>query len=235
MRSYQTLIAAALGVVVAAMAMAPYLYSRLETAALWYDVIGVDVSSHQGRIDWPSLKASGVSFAFIKATEGGDFRDRQFLRNWQDARAAGIPRGAYHFLTHCKSGVDQAANFIRTVPRETGTLPAALDAEDMGPCAHGRSVADIGAEMVAFLNAVETHYGKRPVVYVTSEFHGAYLAGKSGTERFWVRSLLLPPGVERERWLFWQFHDRGRRAGIRGPVDLDAFRGSTDDLTAMTR
>jgi lysozyme len=89
--------------------------------------------------------------------------------------------------------------------------------------------------MVAFLNAVETHYGTRPVVYVTSEFYRAHLAGKSGTERFWVRSLLLPPGVERERWLFWQFHDRGRRAGIRGPVDLDAFRGSINDLVVMTR
>jgi hypothetical protein len=40
---------------------------------------------------------------------------------------------------------------------------------------------------------------------------------------------------ERERWLFWRFHDRGRRAGIRGPVDLDAFRGSINDLVVMTR
>lgn len=221
---------AALGLV-----LAPLLYPRLETARLWHDVIGVDVSGHQGDIDWTSLAASGVAFAYIKATEGGDFRDGQFQKNWRDAKAANMPRGAYHFLTQCRSGADQAANFIRTVPRETGALPPAVDAEHMGPCAPGRSVADIRGEMLAFMTEIEAYYGKRPIVYVTYEFHRAYLHGYNGTERFWVRSLFVPPLIEQQRWLFWQFHHRGVRPGIRGPVDLDAFRGSMDDLMAMTR
>jgi len=221
---------------IAGVALAPGLYRRLETAALWYDVVGVDVSHHQGAIDWRTLRASGVAFAYIKATEGSRTRDREFQNNWRGATAAGMPRGAYHYLSFCQSGRDQAQNFIRTVPRDVGTLPPALDAEEMAaPCPGGHGV-DIAAEIDDFLKTVEAHYGKRPVVYVTARFYRAYLDGKqAGTERFWVRSLLLPPAIERERWQFWQFHNRGRRGGIQGPVDLDAFRGSASDLTAMMR
>jgi lysozyme len=218
----------------AAAASAPFLYARLETARLWHDVIGVDVSSHEGDIDWTALAASSVAFAYIKATEGGDFRDRRFQDNWDGAKAAGMPRGAYHFLTQCRSGAEQAANFIRTVPREAGALPPAVDAEHMGPCSSGQTVADIRGELVAFMDAVEAHYGKRPIVYVTYEFHQAHLDGHAGTEHFWVRSLFLPPSIQKQSWLFWQFHNRGFRPGISGPVDLDAFRGSTADLAAIT-
>ena len=189
----------ALGIV----ASAPCLYPRLETGRLWHDVIGVDVSGHQGEIEWPSLAAGGIGFAYIKATEGGDFRDKQFQRNWDGARAAGV-------------------------------LPPALDAEHMGPCPRGQTV-DVRGEMLAFMNLIEAHYGKRPVVYVTREFDQAYLDGHFETESFWVRNLFWPPAIRKHRWLFWQFHHRGQRRGIGGPVDLDAFRGSASDLAAMAR
>jgi lysozyme len=231
MKRWKSVAILALGVA----ASAPFLYPRLETGRLWYDVIGVDVSGHQGDIDWTLLTAGGVAFAYIKATEGGDFRDKQFQKNWDGARATGMLRGAYHFFTQCRSGADQAANFIETVPRDAGVLPPALDAEHMGPCPHGQTVADIRGEMLLFMNLVEAHYGKRPVVYVTQEFHQTYLDGYFETESFWVRSLFLSPSIRQHRWVFWQFHHRGRRPGIRGPVDLDAFRGSARDLVAMTR
>jgi lysozyme len=220
---------------IVAVALAPFWYARLETAWLWHDVIGVDVSNHQGDIDWTQLAASGVAFAYIKATEGGDFRDKRFQKNWDGAKAAGLPRGAYHFLTQCKSGADQATNFFQTVPKEAGVLPPAVDAEHMGPCPSGQTVTDIRGEMLAIKSLVEAHYGKRPVVYVTHEFHQAYLNGCCANESFWVRSLFLPPAIREKSWLFWQFHHRGLRPGIRGPVDLDAFRGSPNDLVALTR
>jgi lysozyme len=216
-------------------ALAPFLYPRLEVGWLWHDVIGVDVSGHQGDVDWPSLAGSGVAFAYIKATEGGDFRDKKFQQNWYGARTAGMPRGAYHFFTQCRSGADQAANFIQTVPKEAGMLPPAIDAEHMGPCPRGQIVPDMRREMLAFMSLVEAHYGKRPVVYVTREFDQAYLNGYFETESFWVRSLFWPPSIRTNHWLFWQFHHRGQRPGISSPVDLDAFRGSASDLVEMTR
>ena len=216
-----------------AAALAPYFYGRLELAELWHDVIGVDVSNHQADIDWRALAGDGVAFAYIKATEGGDFRDRRFQQNWNAARAAGITRGAYHFFTQCKPGAEQAANFIGTVPKEAGALPPVVDAEHMGTCSAGPPLPDVRGELLAFMSLVAAHFGKRPIVYVTDEFHRAYLDGHFTAERFWVRSLFWPPSIRRESWLFWQYHNRGRRAGVNGPVDLNAFRGSASDLRAL--
>ncbi len=60
---------------------------------------GIDVSGHQGLIDWRAVAADDIDFAYIKASEGGDFVDDMFARNWREAAAAGVDRGAYHFFT----------------------------------------------------------------------------------------------------------------------------------------
>ncbi|AQT43495.1 lysozyme [Bartonella apihabitans] len=62
-----------------------------------YPVRGIDVSHHQGEIDWHKIKSQNISFAYIKATEGGDFKDPQFKKNWDHALEAGLRVGAYHF------------------------------------------------------------------------------------------------------------------------------------------
>src|SRR5262245_12494312 len=72
-----------------------------------FPVHGIDVSHHQGAIDWAQVKASGQTFAFIKATEGADFRDKRFSENWRQARAEGLVTGAYHYFTFCSPGVAQ--------------------------------------------------------------------------------------------------------------------------------
>src|SRR5262245_31016447 len=118
-------------------ALATIAYPRLELGRLWYDVIGVDISNHQGDVDWQALAASNVAFAYIKATEGGDFKDKRFQLNWDGTRKAGLVRGAYHFFTQCRSGAEQAKNFIAAVPREPGMLPPVIDAEHMGPLPYG--------------------------------------------------------------------------------------------------
>ena len=74
------------------------------TAPWSYAVHGTDVSKYQTSIAWSDAKAAGISFAFIKATEGGDRVDDNFAENWQRAKAAGVPRGAYHFFYFCRTG-----------------------------------------------------------------------------------------------------------------------------------
>jgi lysozyme len=208
-------------------------YPRVEWARWWYDVIGVDVSNHQGDIDWPVLARTDIGFAYIKATEGGDFRDRRFQTNWDGARKARLPRGAYHFFTQCRSGADQARNFIGLVPREPDALPPVLDLEDMGTCHSGPQVVNLVEEIVTALNMLETHYGRRPLLYVTPEFDAAYLQGRFTNETFWARSLVLPPQFRTDQWLIWQYHSSGRRAGVNGPLDLNAFRGSKRQFDAF--
>jgi lysozyme len=200
---------------------------EFQLAPLWYNVIGVDVSNHQGDIDWPALAGSNVAFAYIKATEGG------FQFNWEGAKKAGVARGAYHFFTQCRPGAEQARNFIATVPREQGALPPVIDAEHMGPCRTGQQVSNVVQEITTFLDALEAHYGRRPVIYTTAEFDAAYLQGQLAGERFWLRSLFWPPSFRPGRWVIWQYHNAGRRAGINGPVDLNVFHGSRKQFEAF--
>jgi lysozyme len=74
---------------------------------------GVDISAHQGRVDWPALAHDDVGFAYIKATEGSTFVDRDFAANWAAAIAAGLAHGAYHFFSLCSSGVSPVATLRR--------------------------------------------------------------------------------------------------------------------------
>jgi lysozyme len=179
------------------------------------------------------LKADNVSFAFIKATEGGDFIDKEFDSNWRAAAMAGLSRGAYHFLTQCRSGLAQAQHFISVVPRDPDALPPVVDAEHMGPCTQGPAVRDITTELEIFLDAVEAHYGQRPIIYTTREFHDAYLGRLFTGERFWIRSLFFAPDFRESQWVFWQYHNKGQRRGVSGAVDLNAFRGTQAEFDAL--
>jgi lysozyme len=192
---------------------------------------GVDVSHHQGPIDWPALARTDVRFAYLKATEGGGHVDARFRENWQGARAAGIPRGAYHFFTLCRSGAQQAANFLAVVPRDDDALAPALDLEHMGPCREGPAMTDVPGEVRDFLARVEAAQGRRPILYVTEEFHALHLRGLRG-ERFWIRALFQRPDFRTSEWVLWQHHNRGRRRGVQGPVDLNALRGPLASLRA---
>ena len=200
-------------------------WSDLEIALLGYEVTGVDVSNHQGPIDWTALNGGGVAFAYIKASEGASFVDARFAQNWRAAQAAGVPRGAYHFFTLCQPGQTQARHFLRTVGAR-GDLPPALDAEHMGPCRRSPTTDDPVREITAFLDEVERVSGQRPIVYTTREFHDAHLVGALEGERFWIRSLGAPPRFRRETWIFWQIDNAAERPGVAGPVDLNVFRGS---------
>ncbi len=210
-------------------------YPRLEYGSYRYSVRGIDVSGHQGIIDWDRLKAAGIEFAYIKASEGETFNDPRFSRNWYGAEQAGIPRGAYHFFTQCRSGKVQAENFIRVVPVDPDALPPVIDAERMGPCLQTPAVKDVAAEIQVLMAALQAQYKVRPIIYTTREFNDAYLAGKFPTERFWVRRLFLAPRFREKQWVFWQYHDSGRRAGVSGPVDLDVFRGTAAELQALRK
>ncbi len=208
-------------------------YPRIEPAAFYHDVLGIDVSHHQGDIDWDAAAGDGVGFAYIKASEGETFNDPRFSRNWFAAEQAGIVRGAYHFFTLCSSGKLQAENFMRVVPEDPNALPPAVDAEHMGPCSDRPAVADPAAEIDMFARMLTAHYKKPPIIYTTREFHDAHLAGKFPQTRFWIRSLMVPPRFRQSQWSFWQYHNRGLRAGISGPVALNAFGGTRAELEAL--
>lgn len=189
-----------------------------------YSVQGIDVSHHQGRIDWTKLRAQGVDFAYIKATEGGDHRDRRLAENWAAAKASGISRGAYHFFTLCRSGADQAANFVATVPRDPDALPPAVDLEFLGNCRGSRGFdrAALHRELGVFLRIVEAHSGKRAILYLTEEFDDAFAVSFGFDRPLWLRNIILEPRFGSRPWTLWQASNFRRLDGIQGRVDWNA-------------
>src|SRR5258708_27467339 len=123
------------------------------------------------------VKGGGLSFVYIKATEGDSSVDDQFTRNWQGAAAAGLAKGAYHFYDFCKPGAPQAANFIRAVPAEPGNLPPTVDIEQSRDCAKMPTKAAFQKNLKAFLAKVEAAYGRQPLLYVNDSIYMQYLSG----------------------------------------------------------
>ncbi|GEO14568.1 GH25 family lysozyme [Microvirga aerophila] len=198
-----------------------YLFWYYEPDRRAFPVRGIDVSHHQGTIGWHKVAADNVAFAFIKASEGGDHRDRLFSRNWNEAEAAGVKVGAYQFFTSCRSGRDQANNFLQVLGERKGTLPAALDLEFGGNCAAKPDAPEIRREIESFLEPVESKTGMPVVLYVTAEFWDAY-KDILPARPLWVRSIFRRPS--QSEWTFWQYHHAGSVSGITGRVDLNVVR-----------
>jgi lysozyme len=185
---------------------------------------GIDVSHHQGRIEWDRVGQDDIAFAYIKATEGGDFVDDRFVENWRGAEAAGLQRGAYHFFTLCTGGVQQAQNFQRVVPEDRDSLPPAVDLELAGNCRARPSRASVERELLAFLTLVERESGRTVVLYVGDDFEGRYAVRETLGRPLWHRRFLRRPDVD--GWVIWQISGFGEVDGVRGRVDLDISRSN---------
>ncbi len=202
-------------------------------APFGFPVHGVDVSKFQGEIDWQQLKRNRIEFAFIKATEGGDLLDNKFALNMAKARRVGIPSSAYHFYYFCTSARKQARWFIRNVPRMPRSLPHVLDMEwnSKSPTCRLRPPAQtVRKEMKIFMDMIERHYGKRPIIYTTVDFHEENLEGHFPRDVFWLRSVKTHPKVTypNRPWAFWQYTGTGRMSGVKGNIDINVFGGSRE-------
>jgi lysozyme len=194
-------------------------------------VQGIDVSQWQGDIDWQQARAAGTQFAFIKATEGGDHLDPKFQQNWEGAKRAGVPRGAYHMLYWCRPAQEQALWFILNVPFDPDALPPVLDLEwnHASRNCPGEAPSDEALQKIKImLEVMEAHTGKRPIIYTDVAFHRDVLEGELKDYNFWLRSVAAEPEKRyRDRpWLYWQFTTTGHVPGIQGPVDRNTFNGS---------
>jgi lysozyme len=182
---------------------------------------GIDVSNHQGTIDWEQVADDDVSLVYMKATEGDDFVDKQFQQNWAGAASAGLARGAYHFFTLCSSGAAQAVNFLRMLPTDPDALAPAVDLEYSG-CAERPDNATFQRELRIFVDAVESKVGKQVMLYAIPSFTKRYpLDPDLLTRDRWVRHLFRRPPTD--GWAIWQVSDRGRVKGIDEPTDIDVW------------
>ncbi|MBQ5706215.1 MAG: glycoside hydrolase family 25 protein [Bacteroidaceae bacterium] len=192
-----------------------------------HSVYGIDVSRHQGDIDWERLSTghhpdAPISFVYIKASEGSDFKDVKFKENFENARKHGFVRGAYHYFSTTSSGLSQANLFISMVKLRKGDLPPVLDIEEKP-----KNKKKYIEEVKVWLKKVEEHYGVKPIIYASSKYKQKYLDDPFFKEYpSWVAHYYIPELRKGEEWLMWQCTDLGVLPGIKEKVDINIFNGS---------
>jgi lysozyme len=205
--------------------------------ALGPTVKGIDVSYYQGGIDWPEVARAGVGFAFTRVADGSEIVDTQLARNWVEMKRSGVVRGAYHFFRPAQDPAVQAQVMIGELQKYgglgPGDLPPVLDIEVMD----GVEPKRVLANMQVWLDRVEAAFGKTPILYTSPGFWEELGAPASfGRYPLWLANwdARCPRKPDTwQRWSFWQSSDRGTIAGIEGPVDLDRWNGSREELLAF--
>lgn len=199
-------------------------------------VHGVDISHHQGDIDWnkvsqATVRERPINFVFMKATEGGDFVDDSFRHNFSQARESGLVRGAYHFFLPDVPAEVQARNFISQVKLQPGDLPPVLDIEVVGK----GGVEQLQQRAATWLSLVERHYGVAPIIYASYKFKTTYLNNPPFTRYpYWIAHYYVEDLEYTGPWKFWQHTDRGRLDGISTRVDLNIFNGNLEELMQLS-
>ena len=190
-----------------------------------YPVGGIDISAHNGKIDFQAVARDGVEFAWIKATEGADFRDRRFATNHQKAGEAGLKRGAYHFFRFDKDGVEQAINLLEAVGDRDLEMGVAIDVETSGnpKGIDNEVIKERIAAMVDYLNL----RGLAPTLYCNKTDYYKYMFDSFPGNSLWICSFSSDPIAT--AWTFWQHNHKGSVKGVNGAVDLNVFGGHRDE------
>ncbi len=202
-----------------------------------FPIHGIDVSRHQGKIDWKRVatmksKNTVITFAFVKATEGITRQDNKFKYNWEQTKNNNILRGAYHFYYPSRDAEKQAENFISQVKLSKGDLPPVVDIE----LSNGKSTAEIQKGLQMILDKLEEHYNVKPIIYTGINFYNNHLIGKFDDYPLWIAGYFDHDRFYNEfgtPWIFWQHSEKGKVDGIRGNVDFNVFNGSQAKLAKL--
>lgn len=201
-------------------------HPNVSVAKVEYPIQGIDVSNHNGAIDFNKVAADGVAFVYVKASEGVGYEDPRFKKNMDDARRAGLKVGAYHFFRKDKSGVEQAQNFKRVVKNVAVDMPYVIDVEDWG---NSRFSSD--KETVKNLSDMVRHLEMskmRLMIYTNKDGYRKYLKLYFPEVRLWLCSFTHPNKLTDFDWHIHQYSHWGTIDGIDGEVDLDVFNGDCE-------
>ena len=183
---------------------------------------GIDVSHYQGEIDWAQVKGAGITFAFIKATQGATNKDAFFQSNYQGATDNGIKAYPYHFYNPGDDPAAQADNFLAALPQDAKTV--AIDLEESGLNWTLAPDDSDGSRFAVFLQKMSVA-GLSVILYTTPAFVAKWFPDfdLSGFSRWVAKWSSTPPD---DPWVFWQYSAYGQVPGIVGNVDLDYGTGA---------
>lgn len=184
-----------------------------------YAIQGIDVSDEDGAVDWFTVKAGDVEFAYARATIGADVRDALFADNWAGIYEVGLRRGAIHGFSLCQLARDQAGAFVATVPRDPDALPAAIDLSFRDDCP-ARPERDVVLGEVRTLAAIlETHSGKPVMLRIDPDFEAHYRVSAAIPRPLWSTGIFFPPTYLARPWRMWQASTIRRIEGVDRPVN----------------
>jgi GH25 family lysozyme M1 (1,4-beta-N-acetylmuramidase) len=220
-------------------------------------VKGIDVSRFQGEIDWERVGETNVRFAFVQASRGGGDdcavapdrcgADEFYAANYEGARVAGIPVGAYHRAFADGRGRKSARRDARREANvflgEVGTLREGdlLPALDVETPFGGLNQRSLRAWLHAWLKRVRRKLGERPIIYTNTSSWQATGDTKKFARRghqLWVANWgVASPSVPAdnwngEGWTIWQYTSSGRVNGIAGRVDRNHLSVGLDAISA---
>ncbi|MFB9566732.1 lysozyme [Saccharopolyspora hordei] len=214
-------------------------------APLGPPVEGIDVSNHNGSIDWNEVAADGKKFTFVLATDGTDFSNPRYSEQYHGAKDAGLIAGAYHFARPDESSAEaQADRFLDVADYQSDgkTLPPVLDLEvdpNSGGC-YGMSVDEMRQWTQTFNDKVKERTGKEPIIYANPSFWRQCMGSTDSFDghplwlaSYGVDSPTVPSGFS--NWHFWQYTDKGSVDGISGYTDLNQFQEGMARLEKLAR
>ncbi|NYE96415.1 GH25 family lysozyme M1 (1,4-beta-N-acetylmuramidase) [Psychromicrobium silvestre] len=201
---------------------------------------GIDVASHQGNVDWNAVKAAGVQWAYVKATEGNYYQNPYFAQQYNGAYDVGLIRGAYTFATPNDSSGANQANYLVDHgggwSADNKTLPPMLDIEanPYGATCYGLSQSAMVSWLHDFVNTIHTRTGRYPTIYTATSWW-TQCTGNSAEfddSALFIASWSSTPGTLPASWsytTFWQYADSGP---LPPGGDQDLFNGSSAGLLA---
>lgn len=193
-----------------------------------YPVRGIDVSNHNGVIDWAKVAQANYQFAYIKASEGKSHRDNAFERNVRQARQAGLLVGAYHFFRKNRDGVEQAQNMLAAIKGVDLDLPLVVDIEDWDNdrWQDEQTVQRRFRDMVNRLISA----GYRVMIYTNGDGYTKYYQPNFPQVDLWLCSFRSPDLIKlSHRPVIQQYSHWGEVPGIKDDVDLNVFMGSEQE------
>lgn len=191
-----------------------------------YPVCGIDISAHNGILDFAEIAADSIDFVMIKATEGATFKDSRFHENYHEARKAGLKTGAYHFFRFDTDGKMQGINFIHSVRGKKFDFPLVIDVEEWG------NIKSTPTHMVverlqALIDHLETE-NHSVMLYTNKDGYQRFIRDRFEDYPLWICSFTDPPLDDNERWTLWQYSHWGMVDGSEHEVDLNTFNGSRE-------
>ena len=184
---------------------------------------GIDISSHQGKIDWAKVSSDkDIRFVYIKATEGATYRSPHYSTNITEARRYGLLVGSYHYITSTSSIDAQFENFTKYALKSIQDLIPMLDVEVRGHWSRSQLIDSVSK----FCNLIERHYGVQPMIYSTMGFYNKNLTPHFNNHHLYIgRYSSSEPEINWEgEYTIWQYSETGIIPGIDAYVDLCRYR-----------